>query len=312
VLTIAFHLGYADFTHAQTCSCGGAPLLGALEIAATPVGSWQLGLTYEYNDISDVVSGSRRLENDGPRQATHSALFEITHGLTRSVSATGLLTLIQKERKTGERLLTRGIGDGLVLVKYNVMLPVAFRQREMAVGVGVKIPFGPSRLTLSNGALIPADMQPGSGTWDGILWGHAAQGFLKVPVHVFVTSSYRLTGIDQRYGTGRKRYHFGNELMASFGIGYRTGELFDYTLMIRFRSTAADRFGDADLPNTGGKWVYLVPGLNVKLWNDLSIRLSGQLPVYRDLNGAIQLTTKYTASLSMYYNIGNSLWPAKL
>ncbi len=72
--------------------------------------------------------------------------------------------------------------------------------------------------------------------------------------------------------------------------------------MLRYRNTTKDNFDGAKVPNTSGNWLYLVPGINGKLSDRFTARLSGQLPVYRNLSGT-QLTTTYTAALGIIYNI---------
>jgi len=308
-------LGVAhSHVYAQACCSAGTPLLSSLEISATPSGSWQFALTYENNTLRDVVSGTQQL-NDATRQrVTHAALLEVSYGLSESFSATALLTLVQHERRVssppsvvqGDFIRTRGIGDAVFLVKYNILPLNIVSQRELAIGMGAKLPFGKSRLT-SNGILLPADIQPGTGAWDGIVWGYAYQGFLpRVPINLFATSSYRFTGTNDRYvTTGQRGYRFGNEFIATIGTSYRTETPIDISVLLRYRLVGADRFSGSEVPNTGGRWVYIVPGLNVNISRPISIRLSGQVPLYRDLQGT-QLTTSYTVSLSIFYSLLDS------
>ena len=211
--------------------------------------------------------------------------------------------------RTGEFLRTRGIGDAVLLVKYNIVPLNIVSQREIAIGAGPKIPLGKSRLS-SEGILLPADMQPGTGAWDGILWAYAYQGFLPtIPINVFATASYRLTGTNDRFAAASQEgYKFGNEFIATLGTSYRTDWPFDLSFQIRYRSVAADRFSSSEVPNTGGKWIYFLPGLNVNLFDELSLRFSGQIPVHRKLEGT-QLTTSYTLSLSLFYSIMSSPFP---
>jgi len=297
---------------AQACCSAGTPLLSSLELSTTPIGSWQFALSYEYNALRDVISVTRHLDDYSRRRTTHSALLEVSYGLTRSFSVTTLWTLVQQERRIstpgthGEFVRSRGLGDAVLLLKYNIVPLNIVSQREISFGIGSKIPLGRSSLT-SNGILLAADMQPGTGAWDGLLWAYASQGFLpKFPLNLFLTASYRFTGTNDRYEiTNQKGYRFGNELVASLGTGYRTDTPFDFSVLLRYRWVTADRFSSSEVPNTGGEWIYLHPGVNLKLSNDLSFRVSGQVPLYRDLQGT-QLTTSYTVSLSIFYSLLDS------
>lgn len=147
-------------------------------------------------------------------------------------------------------------------------------------------------------------MQPGTGSWDGVLWGYFSKGFVPaLPLNIFLNGSYRLYGTNNRFGDSfQQGYTFGNELFVNLGAGYRTDTFFDFTLMLRFRNTTPDKFDDGQLPNTGGNWLYLVPGVNGKISGNFTARLSGQIPLYRNLTGT-QLTTTYSASIGLFYNI---------
>lgn len=303
-LTFALSLQPGGYLWAQTCSCGGAPLLGFIGSGPTNRGSWQLAWEYEYNDISNLVAGTRTLTPDDRQQTSQSGLLKISYGVNRFLSVTGMLTMIQKERDVTDLLRVRGVGDGLLLLQANLIPGYSYPQRELVMGIGFKAPIGPADLK-RDGLLISADMQPSSGAWDGIFTGYASSEVLMpLPVRVFISTSYRRTGSYQRFSFSNAHHRFGNEFVASFGAGYTVGTRLGLTLMGRYRSSGADRFADAPIPNTGGQWFFLAPGINVALSNGVSLGLGGQLPLYQNLKGAIQLSTKFSLSMSVFYAFG--------
>ena len=85
---------------AQACSCGGAPLLSSLEFPATAPGAWLFGLTYEFNSISDLVTVTKRLDDDTRRRRIYTGLLEISYGINDRWSASLLLTLLQQEQRS--------------------------------------------------------------------------------------------------------------------------------------------------------------------------------------------------------------------
>ncbi len=296
---------------AQACCTAGTPLLGSIEMSTTQKGVWQFGLTYEYNSLQDVYAGSQELNDNTRERISTAALFEISYGLSDKVTLTTLFSFVTQSRKinplTGTRneLNTNGIGDALFLLKYNLITLDLISNTELSIGIGVKSPLGRSNIK-SNGILIPADMQPGTGSWDGILWSYFSQGNLfQEPLNVFVNASYRFNTPNERFGTNQAGYKFGNELITNIGLGYRTDTPFDFTLLARHRFTSSDEFGGGDISNTGGNWIYFVPGINIKMLENISGRLSGQIPVYRNINGT-QLSTTFTASFSIFYSIGGN------
>ncbi len=296
---------------AQACCSAGTPLLSSLDIGATQGKTWQFSLTYDYNFLDDVLSGSEEIGGHR-RRVSQSFLLETSYGINHRWALTAILSFIRQQRRLNtqnsagsrQELTTRGPGDAVVLLKYNVKPLNILSQRQIAVGLGMKMPTGKSDLEW-NGVLLPADMQPGTGAWDGILWGYFYQGFLPVSrINLFANASYRFTGKNNRFQLENSRfkgYKFGNVLMISGGISYRTDTLFDFSMMLRYRNVQADEFAGSIVANTGGHWFYLLPGLNINP-EPVSLRLSGQLPLYRHLDG-VQLTTSYSVSLSLFYTI---------
>lgn len=301
-LTVGLLLLLTSSLYAQTCGCADAPLMSSLDASATPAGSWQFGLTYQYNLIDDIVSGSRELNDTTSERSAQTLLFEVSYGFSQVWSLTGMIATIEHERRnrlsggvsTENTITTRGVGDGLVLLKYNVIGARTGSSSEFTLGGGLKIPLGKTDLT-SQGITLAEDMQPGTGSWDGIFWGYFSQNaFPTTSMNVFLTASYRLTG------TNNRDYRFGNEFMTTLGFRHQAWRRFDYSLALRYRTTDANRRSNAELPNTGGKWLYLVPGLNIRLNDHFSLRFSGLIPVDRNLNGT-QLTNSLTASVSLFY-----------
>jgi len=305
-LLIILHVQYG---HSQACCSAGTPLLRSLDVGTITGKTWNFSLTYEYNFLDDVLSGSKSIE--GRRQRlSQSVLLETSYGLNDRWSLSSIISFVQQQRKLNsdnsegsqEELTTRGLGDAVALIKYNMIPLNILSQRQLAVGAGLKIPSGKSDLKL-NGILLPADMQPGTGAWDGILWAYFYQGFLPTTrLNMFANASYRFTGKNNRFqlsDTKFKGYKFGNEFVFTTGVAYRTDNFFDFSLLARFRNVGPDEFASSEVANTGGNWLYIVPGINTN-FNSFTIRMAGQIPIYRDLQG-VQLSTTYTASVSLFY-----------
>lgn len=301
VLSALLILGGPRALFGQACSCASPPLVNTLEQPSVPSQDWRFGFRYEFIDLSEIVSGKIRLEDDTRRRTAHSLLFETSYGLFRSLSFTAIFSLIQQERKISlssgadDFLLTRGIGDGMLIVKYNVWPLASLPQMQVALGGGFKMPLGKSSLT-ANGALISSDMQPGSGSWDGVLWSYL--GFSSItPSNTFATVSYSFKG------RNKQAYKFGDEFLSSVGASFELDKSLDYVLLMRYRHVSADRrFSDSDVPNSGGRWINFAGGLNVNLSRSINVGLLGEIPVYRKLNGT-QLTTNFSASLSIFYTL---------
>jgi len=290
---------------AQACCTAGTPLLGSLEMTSAPKGILQFGFTFDHNSLTDVLSGSSELKNQERERISESLLFEVNYGLTNRISVTSLFSYIRQERtisQSSNKLSAAGIGDIVLMVKYSLVPFDIFNNQELSIGIGGKIPVGNSSLK-SNGILLPADMQPGTGSWDGIFWSYYSKGnFIFTDLTLMGNISYRMNGDNDRFENSAKGYSFGNELISSIGFNYPLNSTFDLTFIMKYRNAQNDTFGNEDIPNTGGNWVYLVPGISSYLVNNLSARLNGEIPVFRKVSGT-QLTTTFSASVSIFYSL---------
>jgi len=295
---------------AQTCSCAGAPLLSSQSTGASSAGGLLFGITYEYHDISAMYAGSRKLDDETVSRATRSALLELHYGITDRLSLSTTFSYVSKDRKTGlhtpsggTRVNTNGLGDGMVLVRYVLLQQNLWQRYHFALGGGTKVPFGTTSLT-RNGFAMNADMQPGTGAWDGVLWSHLSAGFLPwSTLNLSLTTSYRHTGANDRFGAGDS-YRFGNELVSNLGASNRLLDNLSYMISLRYRSTSSDKLNENRMPNTGGWWLTLVPNFDYALSERVSVRLSGQLPIYQELNGT-QPSTSYAISGSLFIGLFN-------
>jgi len=290
---------------AQTCSCAGAPLISSQSVSTTSQGNLLLGITYEHNEIAELYRADNKLDNQTVERSTQSTLLELNYGITNRLTVSGTATYVRKRRlglQSNDELVTTGIGDGIVLLKYVLHQNTIKEQYQLAVGAGAKIPFGKTSLA-SDGIRLNFDMQPGTGAWDGIAWSYFSKTFAPAStINLFLFTTYRATGSAERFADN-DNYEFGNELLANIGATNNITSDLSYIATIKYRSTSSDQRNNNKLPNTGGKWIHLEPALQYQLTNGLSIKASGKIPIYQYLNG-LQPTTSYTASISLFYNFG--------
>ncbi|MDX1672455.1 MAG: hypothetical protein R3211_08940 [Balneolaceae bacterium] len=295
--------------YAQTCSCAGAPLISSQSISSVSGGNLLLGLSYDYQDISNVFSGSDPLEDPSVKRSTQSILFEANYGLTDRLTVSGTFTFIKKRRESGLQspgpnnvVTTQHLGDGVLMLKYVLHKNTIQSQYQLAVGAGAKLPLGITGLT-NNGLQLNMDMQPGTGAWDGIAWSYLSKTFAPAStINLFLINSFRLTGRNERFRGSDAGYKFGNEFVSTLGATDKLFSKFSYIVLLRYRSASSDKLGDTTMPNTGGKWVTLSPGINYRATDRISLRLSGSVPIYQYLNG-LQPTIRYMMTGSLFYNL---------
>lgn len=300
---------------AQTCSCGGPPLLGSLDSPATGAGIWRFGFTYEFSSISDLFEGSNERVDDLVEREVNSGALQIDYGLSSRFSLSTAFTLLSQNRRTsiasgGDFERVSGIGDALVLVKFQLLTHSALSNTSLALGAGAKAPLGSSTVRGAVPGLITPDMQPGTGAWDFVFWSGWSRSLDRSKgLNVFGSATFRLTTTDgdrfQGVSDTLEGYRFGNELVSNLGVGANISGKLSGSLGVRYRWNNAHKTLGVEAPNSGGQWLNLTPGLNYTLLERLTLRGSGQLPIVRDVEGT-QFTTSYSLSFSMFYTLAKS------
>ena len=294
----------------QTCSCAGAPLISTQFAGERKAGQLSVGFTYEHHEISRVFTGSTRVGEETER-ATRSTLLELHYGLTDRLSISSTITFVQKDRTTGTdgsrnpaSLSTSGLGDALLLVNYSILQQSLWKRTHLSAGGGLKAPVGASSLT-RGGHPLNADMQPGTGSWDGFLSVYWSYSLLpSSTAALFAEANYRFYGANERF-TDEDRYRFGNEASLSLGVGNSIGTKAAYSVAVLFRSTEQDERNDTEIFNTGGRWVMVAPSIQYSLGLRVDIRLSGRYPIAQWLRGT-QPSTSYAAAISLLYTFGQT------
>ncbi len=293
---------------AQTCSCGGPPILGSLESLPGAAGNLQIGVTYENHSISDLVNFSRELDDDTRTRDSRAILIQADYSYSSRITFSFSLPFVRQSRiiqsKTGlgENLQTRGIGDIAAIVKYSLIPTTIFSKQSIAIGFGAKFPTGKSELR-DNGLLISADMQSGTGSLDYLLWGATSRVISRnLSMNLFASSLYRINGTNHRFGVGDDSYKFGNEFRLVAGGSYRLVTGIIHSIGIRYRHNQADKFIGLPFSNSGGQWYDLESGLSTNFYNNIGLNITAQIPVYRRVEGT-QFSTSYSISFSLLYNL---------
>jgi hypothetical protein len=296
----------------QTCCSGGVPLTGNLGMPSAPSGSWQFSLSYDLNYMNTLKEGNLTIDDKSRRRMTQSILLETGYSVSNRFYISGLFTYVFQSRiieqfGSSNRDFIHGLGDAVVLFSYRLGGELD-RKWEFLTGVGPKIPLGKSNMSNPDGITYNADLQPGSGAWDVIAWGlFSRQGIIRPSTNFSLRTIYRLSGVNENY-LDYTTNQFGNELQVIAGVSeqFLAGRhLLDPSLLLRFRSTGPDLFGGNELPNTGGKWLYLIPGLVYHPSPVFHIRMAAEIPVYSDLEG-IQLTTSFRFTAGIYFRLARN------
>ena len=154
---------------------------------------------------------------------SHEGDFNFTWGFYRNFDLTILIPIVTNRLEMADAPAIRGtgLGDAMVLVKYRFFRRDSPRGTTQAsVTIGPKIPTGRTHLTDANGSLLPAGLQPGSGSTD-----------------LFLAANFTYTGLfhikrlvaDEDFhallrSQGTQSTRFGSDLESRFWLSYRPYE----------------------------------------------------------------------------------------
>jgi len=202
---------------------------------------------------------------------------------------------------------TSGVGDATLMGLYRLYTNRDLRPTDVVtLGFGLKTATGSFTETLSNGSLIHAHMQPGTGSWDPLLSLIYTKMLEQFLVQADATYQYT-TRNRQGYEFGDSlavnlggKYAFSRELSASIGLTYlRVGRAVDQNG--KYYDPAANNSLMDDPANTGNQSIWLSPCLQFFPVKNVAIDAKVQVPVWERVNG-IQLVSRYQVQGGISYS----------
>jgi hypothetical protein len=180
-----------------------------------------------YNSIFTTRGSMQAMSGNIPATArptfAHEGDFNFTWGFRPDLDLTIAVPIItnQFEPSTAAPVRGTGIGEAMALVKYRFYRRDSPRGTTQAsVSVGPKFPTGKTNSAAPNGNLLPASLQPGSGSTD-----------------FFVAANWTYTGLfnlkrlvaDEDFhtllrSTGTQRTRLGSDVESRFWLSYRPYE----------------------------------------------------------------------------------------
>ncbi len=291
---------------AQTCCSGGVPLAGGVRLGIESPGDVQLQISYDLNYLNTLSNISENLNDGDRRRYVNAILLEAAYQPGRKFLLGFMLTGVQQYREIYQNgTLTdatsaSGMGDALLYGLYRFLNR---DRQQVSVEWALKFPTGSDLKRSGQGFILPADMQPGTGSWDQFL------GIKSNLEHFPLTAWASQAGIlFRRNGTnpdfrGSQEYRFGHSLNAywTFGRQWLWGkQLMDLSFGPALRWMARDRVDAGNIPNTGGFWLDGSLGLSWIFNNSNKVTWGLTLPIARQLNG-IQLSTTASTFLRFHH-----------
>lgn len=294
--------------HAQACCSAGTPLSAQMGLEFLNKGDLLFNLAYDYNYLNDQFNESERLMTDERSRISQNILLRFQYGLSDKWSFSLSLPYVFRSENTGSSissfsdLSSSGIGDLLFQVNFTVLRK---GKHQFLVSSGLKMPTGSNSETNDLGIPLPADLQPGTGSWDVIVAALYEQNNIWGGHFHFNSSAIaRFNGEGTRFD-GKQSYSFGNAYTLIVGLNYEAlinRSFLVPSLNLSYRRTMIDLTDDALTPSTGGDWISIIPGLSYYFYNGINILVSTSIPIYRYLEGT-QLTTSYRVFAQLQYTL---------
>ena len=301
LLSIAF----VDVVWAQTCCTGGVPITGAIRLNQPEKNSFGLAINYDNNRIEDFFQEDEKLDDDYIKRRTTTVSLQADYGITNKLS---LLLLVPyawmsesvTQGTTTETVEKSSLGDISLMGNYVILNKNRF---NASLGGGIKFPTG--KTDQRDQFILPPTLQVGTGSVDFILFADARTSFdFRKSLTLQQTLSYKLNTTGEQFAS-HENYKFGNEFQSFTSISDQIliGKMLHTpSLLMRIRYADNNEIEDLTDINSGGLWMYLVPGWSLELSRTVTAGVFMELPVYRDLNG-FQLTTTSRLIASVYLNL---------
>lgn len=293
-------------SEAQTCCSGGVPLAGGVRLGIESAGEFQLQISYDLNYLNTLSNINERLNDNDRRRYVNAFLLEGAYQPANDLLLGFMFTAVQQYREIYQKeILTdatsaTGIGDALIFGLYRMVKKDRY---QLSLEWALKIPLGSDHKRTKQGFILPADMQPGTGSWDQLL---GIKGkFDRFPLSGWSSQAgilFRRNGINPDF-RGSQVYRFGHSVNFywTFGRKWLIGkELIDMSFGPAMRWMSRDQVDAGKIPNTGGFWFdgslglsWIINRNNVATWGF-------SLPLARQLNG-IQLSTSASTFLRFHH-----------
>ena len=167
----------------------------------------------------------------------------------------------------------------------------ALRLDFYGINFGLKLPTGDTGVRNSAGALAERTLQPGTGTTDLLIGGYFRRAFGS-------GSSWFVDGLVQAPFSSHDNFKPGTRVSLDLGYRYEASDKLGLMLQLNALHKSHDQGSDAEPEDSGGKFLFLSPGLSYVLAKNVQLYGFVQLPLYQYVNG-VQLTADWAVVVGL-------------
>jgi len=183
------------------------------------------------------------------------------------------------------------IGDARVMGRYQWRNenPENTSLGHFGVNFGVKLPTGDIHERNADGDLAERTLQPGTGSTDVLLGAYFSKVMAADRFALFVN------GLMQHPVDTRDDFEPGNRFTVDAGYRYEASEKIGLMLQLNALVTEKDSGSEAESDDSGGRSVYLSPGVSFAITQNVQVYGFFQQPIYQYVNG-VQLTADWSVA----------------
>jgi hypothetical protein len=192
----------------------------------------------------------------------------------------------------------------VVLVKYRITS--TNNAATLVIGAGPKIPLGSTDNKNDLGITLSADLQPGSGSWDGVIWSSFSYALpIRKSLTLSAVSTVKINGKNNDFFDSFT-YQFGDEYQVVLGLADKIAVgriIIDPSLSLQYRQAKRDTRNEQSVEASGGEWLFIRPGISVPFGNSMSFNFTVSLPLYSFVNNTqLTPTNRFTTGLFLKIN----------
>lgn len=266
----------------------------------------RLDLRYEYIDQDQPMAGGDKVavgqihrHHDEIRTINRNYLGTLDYTFNRNWGVSVIVPFVDRSHSHihnhhGVQLLERWnfnrLGDARLLGRYQLDSEDSEKPAFSFYGInfGLKLPTGVRDVRNAEGDRAERTLQPGTGTTDALLGAFYSRWLPNADSAWFVQTLW------QKPLNDKEDYRPGARL--SLDVGYRYEATDRVGLMIQLNALyrGRDRGSQAESEDTGGKFLFVSPGVGYAIAKGTQIYGFVQLPLYQYVNG-VQLTADWSA-----------------
>ncbi len=255
-------------------------------------------LHYEYINQDRVQNGRRRIgvgeiprDHDEVQTVNRNFIGTLDHNFDANWGIAATLPIVRRTHfhlqneddgtQTPENWKFTEVGDLRLLGRYQFS---PTETPEHALGqsgllFGLKLPTGSFKVRNPDGERAERTLQPGSGTTDALFGAFLRQALPLKDLSWFVQ------GLVQIPLTTREDYRPGRRINVDAGMRYEATEKLGLLLQMNGLIKGRDGGAQAEAEDSGGRSLFLSPGVAYALTKDIQVYSFLQLPLYQFVNG---------------------------